>query len=432
MNNLPGIKKEVLMETVERCLYEARVSSRVHSALCRRVEAGLAIREGDTVSEEFAHDLLYSFRGLIKHGLDSYGKRPGRKFQPVDIETFVCSSSYMDQRDFVRPAIMDHLRALFAEGLYYYEVVEGGAIGTGKNYFADMALAYIVYDLSSYYSPQVEFGLAPGSDIIFMLQSKTVKLAKRVVFGQFSSRLALSPYFRGHFAPDPRVRTELRFPSDVTVMPVSSTDAAALGMNIFGGIIDELSFMARIQRSKKAGHESQVYDQAEKLYTTVIRRMESRFMILGKIPGKLFLLGAANHPQDFISRKIKEAEGLQAGEGHCPLYVMCLAQWESLPEDRFSGEKFRIELPSEQSMGRVLPDGEEASVDAEVKKVPIEYKLRFEQDFVGSLRDFGGVPVGEYGKFIRETEKIQVCTQKFQDVIGPDQLFSVDLVEPYK
>lgn len=829
------------MEIVERSLYEARVTDKVHTALCRRIETGLAAREGDTVSEDFAHDLLYSFRSLIQHGLEGYGKRPGRKFKPVDIETFVCASGYMDQRESVRPAIMDHLRALFAEDTYYYEaclagnakvlladgtfptikelaetmpseeefwvysegdegefiavraknpqcygvrqiwrveftdgthietdgdhefftlsnsrikvrelkakdrlrslygrsgrmsktgrncaqywevstqkgtlrkkdvttrtidgsraihrlvaksfygdiagqtihhinfngqdnrpenlrpmdprehalyhsktgrrniikynatvpaqiksewgrkkIIEynkstpfalrsargkiygargskvrwkkrgqrnaaslrmsrrnkegngrkaaraywdspkgfierarlaqykrffnknyhphlrkdvtasdllgvaprslvfkdlprlldcsttkiyslltelglsyeqfrdrhmpiskrqrrkvcsnhivakverteriepvycltvpkwhsffvqcqnalkntinaikstncfGGSIGSGKNYMADMALAYVLYDLSSYYSPQTEFGLAPGSDIIFMLQSKTVKLARRVVFGQFSSRLTLSPYFRAYFAPDPKVRTELRLPSNIIVMPVSSTDVAAIGMNIFGGIIDEMSYMEKIQRSKKAGHESQVYDQAEKLYTTVIRRMESRFMIMGRVPGKLFLLGAANHPQDFISRKMKEAQDQKDAGKPCPIFVMCLAQWESLPEDRFSGEKFRIELPSEQSAGRILPEGEEPSADAETRDVPVEYKKSFEDDFVGALKDIGGIPVGEKKKFIREVEKIQLCAQKFQDVMGPDQLFSVDLVEPHK
>lgn len=420
------------MEIVERSLYEARVTAKVHTVLCRRIETGLAAREGETVSEEFAHDLLYSFRSLIQHGLEGYGKRPGRKFKPVDIETFVCSSGYMDQREAVRPAIMDHLRAAFAEGSYYYEVVEGGGIGTGKNYFADMGLAYIIYDLSSYYSPQTEFGLAPGSDIIFMLQSKTVKLAKRVVFGQFSSRLTLSSYFRAYFAHDPRVRTELRFPSNIIVMPVSSTDAAAIGMNIFGGIIDEMSFMEKIRRSKRAGYETQVYDQAEKLYTTVIRRMESRFMIMGRVPGKLFLLGAANHPQDFISRKMREAQELQDAGKPCPIFVMCLAQWESLPEDRFSGEKFKIELPSEQSAGRILPEGEDPSADAEIRDVPVEYKKSFEDDFVGALKDIGGIPVGEKKKFIREVEKIQLCAQKFQDIMGPDQLFSVDLVESHK
>ena len=94
------------------------------------------------------------------------------------------------------------------------------AIGVGKTYMADMAMAYMLYRLSCYHNPQLEYDLAPGSSIVFIQQSITQNLAKKVVFDQFSGRLKNSPYFMKHFHFDPKVKSELRFPKNIYVLPV--------------------------------------------------------------------------------------------------------------------------------------------------------------------------------------------------------------------
>lgn len=303
------------------------------------------------------------------------------------------------------------------------------SIGSGKNYFTDMAMAYVIYDLSSYYSPQLEFGLAPGSSIVFMMQSASIKLAKSVMYNQFKARISLCPYFIKCFPFDKKVKTELRFPNDIIVVPLSSTDTAALGMNIFGGAQDELSFMPVIARSKKASSQNKVYDQAATLYNAVIRRIESRFLILGKVPGKLFLIGSANYPGNFIDRKIQDTKlRIEAGE-KVSTFTMSMAQWESLPKDRFSEGVFRIELPSENSAGKILEEGEEPSLGAEVKNVPIDYKERFQVDFEGSLRDIAGIAVGSVSKFIRDVDKIILAATKHGDIFNKEQLFTLDTMD---
>ena len=425
-SNLP---KDQIVGYAEEALGKARVTDRLKRVLLGRIERGLEAYAGETVTPEFAYDFLYALRHLVQHGLEHYGARPGRKFDPVDIETFVCSSNYMDQKAFVRPAILDNLKKIFEEESYFYEVVLGGGIGVGKNYLADMALSYTAYDLSSYYSPQVEFGLDPGANIVFMLQSASTKLARRVMLSQLSERIVLSPYFKNNFMFDTKVRTELRFPQGIVFLPISSTDIAALGMNIFGGAIDEMSFMARIKGSKKADASSHIYDQAEKLYNTVMRRMESRFILHGKVPGKLFLLGSANYPGDFIDKKMKEAEALIAEKKPCPIYVMNMALWESLPPERLSKETFCIELPNEETQGRMLDNEDEAVAGAECIHVPVDFKARFERDFDGSLRDVAGIPVGKVGKFIRDTRRINLAASKHRELFEGSQLFNAETVD---
>lgn len=559
-------KKTAVLETVDTLLSKAKVTKKLRGNIINRVANGLDSREGEFVDSEFVYELIYAFKVLMQHGLSHYGKRPGRKFKPVDIETFVCGSLYMDQKEYVRPAILYHLKRLFSEEFEHcYEVLESGAIGYGKNYFADMAQAYILYNLSSFYSPQVEFGLAPGSDIIMMQQSVTTKLAKKVVFGQFGARLALSPYFTNHFPFDKRVRTELRFPENITIMPISSSSTAALSMNIYGGCfpatqtfvtdsglcllssadyvpdcltidkdfhtypvsvktvctgfkpfvklhldngehiictpdqkfktiggnwkqaedaarcvfvfvkgswtqevrcdrventissalaydienvpethafltptsrgggaliahncIDELSFMQKVKKSKRSEGGDLGYDQAEKLYNVVLRRMESRAIILGRIPGKLFLLGSANYVGDFIDRKLAEVKLLKEQGKVCPIYSMHMAQWEAYPEGTFCGEKFKVILPSEKTGGAVVTEGEEIDEDAEVKEIPIEYQSKFERDFEGSLKDIAGIPIGRLGRFIRDIRKVYICAEKHGELFEGRQLFTTD------
>lgn len=420
-------KKTAVLETVDTLLSKAKVTKKLRRNIINRVENGLDSYEGEFVDTEFVYELIYAFKVLIQHGLSHYGKRPGRKFDPVDIETFVCGSLYMDQKEYVRPAVLHHLKRLFSEEFEHcYEVLLSGSIGWGKNYFSDMAQAYILYNLSSFYSPQVEFGLAPGSDIIMMQQSVTTKLAKKVVFGQFGSRLALSPYFTNHFPFDKRVRTELRFPENITVMPISSSSTAALSMNIYGGIIDELSFMQKVKRSKRAEGGDLDYDQAEKLYNVVLRRMESRAILLGRIPGKLFLLGSANYVGDFIDRKLTEVKLLKEQGKQCPIYSAHMAQWEAYPEGTFCGEIFKVVLPSEKTGGAILTEEDEIDEDAEIKEIPIEYKSKFERDFEGSLKDIAGIPIGRLGRFIRDIRKVYVCAEKHDELFGGRQLFIVD------
>lgn len=423
------LSKFQVLELIHKSLADTKVSSRLSSLLLAKIENGLDVYPGDSVTQEFAYELIFSFRHLLQHGMEGLGTRPGRKFEPVDIEEFVCSSEYMGQKDFVRPAILSELNRLFKNRYQYTEVVLGGSIGSGKNYFTDMAMAYVLYDLSSYYSPQLEFGLAPGSSIVFMMQSASIKLAKSVMYNQFKARISLSPYFTKCFPFDKKVKTELRFPNDIVIMPLSSTDTAALGLNIFGGAQDELSFMPVIKRSKKAGNQNKVYDQAATLYNTVIRRIESRFLILGKVPGKLFLIGSANYPGNFIDRKIQDAKlRVDAGE-KVSIFTMSMAQWESLPKDRFSKETFRIELPNESSAGRILKEGDKETLGAEIRNVPVDYKERFEVDFEGSLRDIAGVAVGSISRFIRDIDKIILAATKHDGIFNKEQLFLQDTVD---
>ena len=515
------------------------------------------------------------------------------------IDEFVQSPMYMNQGSSIWEKTMSELRRLYHPSSNFVEVVLTGAIGIGKNYFSEMVMAYELYKLSCFYNPQVEFGLAAGSSIVFILQSKTSTLARKVMFNQFMEKIRLSPYFQEHFMFDEGVKSELRFPNNIYVLPIGGSDTGALGMNVFGGCfpagheyllsngelakiedinkvqgkcltysgkkiktstndvqavatghkrlvrlhfsngsclvctpdqrikniyggwvradesydrhftsfstqdlwlagrlsdnayykcllnqrgnlpdyctdlrpreimctkidnlgivvpvydvqlvedthtffsldetkssflltkncIDEMNFMARVQNSVLTTNtDEDVYDQAERLYRVIIRRIKSRFMQKGRVPGKLLLVSSVNYPGDFTDRKIEEA-AKEIREGKTPtIFVMKHSQWEALPADKFSGKRFLIEVGNEMKQSRIIDDKADAIDDDDVIEVPVEYRTEFERDIEKALRDLAGIATGTKSPFIPQRELIVKAQQVHATTYGDKSLFTV-------
>lgn len=409
--NNETIPVENLLGLINKLSREAGLSGETRDLLTSQI-AGLQDIYGRDIRATEALNIISQQIEVTKTGLIR---------KPVGIVEFIESPDFMNQGAYVRPAIMENLYNLFCGDDEYYEVVLGGAIGIGKNYFSDMAVSYILYKMSCLYSPQAYYGLAPGSDIVFVHQSKTLHLARKVVFNQFSGRLKASGYFPKYFPFNSNLKAQLQFPNNIQVLPVSSSDTAALGMNIFTAVLDELNFMGRIKRSRHTAYSGEgEYDQAEKLYTTILRRVESRYMKLGKVPGKVFLISSANYKGDFIDRKEEEARLQIEQTGVTHIYVMHLSQWESLPPDRFCGKKFWVLLPDDRFKGAVLEE-EPAEKDGAIE-VPVEFRDDFDRDLIASLRDLGGIAVARRNRII-DPSYVETSFAYYERVYGSVQMF---------
>lgn len=465
------------------------------------------------------------------------------------------------------------------------EVVFGGATGIGKTYMASIVMLFMVYRLSCYHNPQLEFFLAPGTSIVFSVQSASLNLAKKVAFDAVGGLCKQSNYFMQHFMYDKNVRTELRFPKGIYIFPLSGADTAALGLNLFGGCfpaeqeylrsdgsygvfgdcetdniltsdgfsvfdaeapsqsvcthtlaeiirlhfedgsfidctpeqrfkneqnewvcadaaggqallftsnlqgvkgtlltirctrierlkkhipvfdkkevqgthacivpiktkegsrsskhliahncLDELNFMQVVTNSARGGAAGlEGYDQAAGIYNTIITRIKGRFQDKGKIPGKLLLLSSANYPGDFISRKEDEFKESQARyeqtkdpKDRPTIHVIKMSQWESIPEDRFCGEKFLLEIGNENKTTRILRTMDDAVEESDVIEIPVEYISEFRKDPEKSLRDIAGIPVGGKNLFIPYRSKIEDAQLNFETLYPQGQLFLYD------
>lgn len=208
------------------------------------------------------------------------------------------------------------------------EVALCWGIGSGKSFLTGLATAYVLYRLGCMRDPAVALGLAPGSDVVITNVSISESQAKRVVFGEISKRTQ-APWFQDHFARDPRVSSELRFPKNLRVYPGNSTSDRVLGLNVVMGIIDEAAFHGEVERSTRAyltAESTTGYSAAVELYHALQERAQSRFgdrYLLMIISSPLF-------PGDFIQQQLK-----RAALGAPGMYAGHAAQWEVRPPAKY-------------------------------------------------------------------------------------------------
>ena len=222
----------------------------------------------------------------------------------VGIQEFIEGREFINMRGVLYPVVMQEIIRL--NNGSYVEAVLTGAIGTGKTTIALITTAYQLYLLAQYDNPQLKFGLDPSSEIVFIFQSITAQLAKDVDYARFKAMIDNSPWFQENFRYDKQLLSELHFPNRIICKPVSGADTAAIGQNVFGGVIDELNFMAVTDGSKHS-RDGGTYDQAVAVYNSISRRRKSRFMTMGKLPGILNLVSSVRYPGQFTDTKIAES-----------------------------------------------------------------------------------------------------------------------------
>ena len=265
----------------------------------------------------------------------------------------------------VYPVLKDDLIELFSGN--YHEAILSGSIGFGKTYISCIAICRLLYELSCYRNPQQSLGLSGGSTIAIAVISTIEKLAKKVVFDNLGAMINQSHYFQENFKPE-KTGIEMRFPNTIWVTPASTSDNSVLGLNLIGAILDETNFMSNSK-----------VDVAENLYSTVMRRMKSRFMRQGKMPGLLMLVSSKKTETDFTERRIKQAHK------DPNIFVREHALYTVKPRHYYKPPTFKVLVGNEVTKSKVLEDEEEIktyeeSRDFNVIEIPTDFKEDFERD----------------------------------------------------
>jgi len=367
----------------------------------------------DELRFQMTESIIRDLESIRKTGsLDVHNVRKavgGFIAEPVSVQTFVEDRYFLDAKNVLYPAVMDAMIEINSGE--YEEAVLTGGIGTGKSTLALYTTAYQLYVLSCYADPHTAFTLDPASEIMFIFQSINAKLAKAVDYDRFKSMVEKSPYFMEEFPYDKGILSELKFPKRVIVKPISGQETGAIGQNVIGGLIDEMNFMANIEKSKS--NRDGAYDQATALYTSIARRRQSRFMAGGRLPGLLCLVSSKKYPGQFTDKKEEEALRQIDKTGKSNIYVYDKRVWDVKPEGTFCGTKFRLFIGDKTKKPRILVDGEDESSMPEDKiiDVPTEYLSAFEDDMMGSLRDVAGVSTIATHPFIMDTDSITAAVR---------------------
>ncbi|MFW6145519.1 MAG: hypothetical protein ACOC4Y_01840, partial [bacterium] len=303
-----------------------------------------------------------------------------------------------------------------------YEVVLSGSLRWGKTYLSSCAIAYHVYKLSCLYTPQTHYQLAPGSEIVFIIQSLKEEKARRN-FHEFKGLIDASEYFKNYFPPQGRSKNYTVFPHNIKVKPVPATSTAAISENVFSGFIDEANFMKVVRGSPNQGDDDQYYDQATRIYQTIKDRIQYQFkdFSTGEWPGKLYLASSANHTGDFIQTKKEEAKTASH------IYVIDYALWQVKDTEKYSGKKFWVKPPNELNPGQIFYK-KPYPVDDDIIEVPIEFKESFEADLSSAIREVAGRPISKESKFIPVSSLVNNF-EKYQEYYGGQQIFTVQEVD---
>lgn len=339
---------------------------------------------------------------------------------PVGIQEFIESPEFLNSKGSVYPLIMDELRAM-NDGTYT-EVVLTGGIGSGKSTSALYTQAYQLYLLSCLKDPHKEFGLDPASEILIVFQNINAELAKEVDYKRFKTMIEGSPYFQAHFPCKQGLESRLVFPHRIEVVPISGLETAAIGQNVIGGIIDEVNFMANIEKSKQSD-DGGGYDQATALYNSIARRRKSRFMKAGRnLPGLLCLVSSRRYPGQFTDKKEAEAKDQIARTGKTNIYIYDKRVWDVKPADTFSGDWFHVFIGDEFRKPRVMKEGEEPldNERAYIDAIPMEFYDDFQDDIIKALRDIAGHSSMALHPFMPDREKVLQNFGKRQNLFDMD------------
>ena len=342
---------------------------------------------------------------------------------PVPVRKFIEDPPYLGLKGQVYPILLDDLEELF-DG-EYEEAILAGSIGWGKSTFAEIAMCRMIYEVSCFKNPQKALGLMDGSVIAFVNVSLSRDAAKKVVFQGLKSKLLNSDYFKKEFPITHPLAQELRMMHNVWVFPVASGEHSILGHNVFGGVMDEVNFMAYVEDSKRSAGD--VYDQADKLQTALIRRMKSRYMRRGKLPGILLQVSSAAYPDDYTEKRIKEAQE----NPDTKIFWRRYSQWSTPPPDKYCGEKFRLSLGNITDRPMIITcdlDFNSAKEKGhEIIEVPVEYLDDFKREIDSSIRDLAGLPTLTIHPFIVYREKVMEAMERGKNELGLEHPFTKDV-----
>lgn len=362
------------------------------------------------VPEEDKRVLMQILRELSETGTSSTYENvwlADYKEIPVSIDTFIESDLYLGRTNrqgaAVYPDWRKTLREIFEEDNKYQEIVLTGATRIGKTSTAITGLAYMLYRLMCLRDPQEFFGKKEISKFSMLFFNVTKDLAAGVAFREFNDTIAESPWFMQHGTLSKSEKNFYYIPEGGKItIDFGSDSSHGLGKQVFCALMDEANF-------SKAGVKdvNKAKEHMQNVYNTISARIKGTFRKHGEVYGKLFAVSSKNSDSDFMEVYVQNQ--LRAGAGD-HMYVFDKPQWEVLPPEMFSPEKFSIAIGDRYKKGFVLSDRENNDITKSdlikqgyrILEAPVDVRKDFVADFDIALRDIAGISIPGTLSFINQ------------------------------
>lgn len=345
---------------------------------------------------------------------------------PVSIDEFLRNPRYLgntnNRGESVYPFWKHTLSDIFNNGNKFFEIILSGATRIGKSSTAVSIVAYMLYRLMIYKDPHSYFKKKEVSKFTIAFANLTKDLAAGVAFREFQTTLRESPWFNDHGKFSNSASNYVYLPEGGKIDIIPASDSAhVLGMQVWACLMDEVNF------SRSGVKDINIAKQHMKnLYNTVHARITGTFKLGGEVYGKLISSSSKNTDSDYLSEHIET----QLNAGNSNMYLVDKPQWEVLPKEMFSSEKFYITVGDRYKRGFVIPKENEDEQHLEayrksgyrVLAVPKDFKTNFLADYDIALRDIAGISVtGAMGFITQDSITPNVTSARknpfFEDIL---------------
>lgn len=367
---------------------------------------------------------------------------------PVDIHTFITDKRYLgnsfmteDNHCLIYNYWIKVLEELFSPTSQIMECCLSGAIGIGKSTIADIGLAYTIYKLLCLKNPAQYYRLVKGSNIAIALFNISKDQGYGVGYDKLQNMMKQSPWFLEHGRLIGRTHPTYYPDKNIDIIVGSKMDHF-IGHDIISAFMDEINFTNGASMKDDAV-------KVLKLYNTIKRRMESRYMKLGKLPGMLFMVSSKKSESDFLETYINENRSKPY------VYVVDEPLWVvKADQGNYSGKTFKVAVGNTYLKSKILDDNEDPAPyianGQEVINVPVEHREAFELDINSALMDVAGKALSSSIKYIYY-DKLKLCYRQYltnpftmdeitlgfdddtelQDYFIPSKLSKLDIGKPH-
>lgn len=312
------------------------------------------------------------------------------KIKPPNINQFLTDKYFMKKvGDSLYPTWKRDIEYALSDESDFIEWIFSGCIGAGKSYVALVTQLFKACHLCCLKDPSSFYSLAAGSDFYFVFFNVTKERAQESLFSTMINMLKSSDFFMDQVSITGK--KTVHWPNNIHFITAAAI-TGAISLNMFGGILDEMNFMRRSE-----------VQNAKDIYNNVKRRMESRFMNLGRIPGILCLISSKKNVDDWLDKHIAEESEKTT------VFVSSYAIWEVQPASKYCGEKFKVEVGDKSRTSRILGEGDVPYPGAQVINVPVEYLDQFKKGIEDSLRDYAGISLYAESPLITMRDTVFDC-----------------------
>lgn len=370
------------------------------------------------LSEIYSKDELERIRGVFRQ-LKSRKAIEAKQIRPiVPIRKWLEDPYYIGGSvTTLFPYWKNAIIEIFESPVRINQVVLTGAQGVGKTTAAILIILRKIYELSCFENMARLFNLDSISRIAFAYLSVTKDQAMMSGFAKMTEWVDDIPYFRDVFKRRQGLDSMLVWPDERLFVTVGSSHNHFIGLDMIGAILDEANFR------EMAGTKDNEYNVNKKvltLYSQMITRSQTRFVVNGVNYSLAILVSSTTHVGSFTEEVIKKSQNDPTTKIFSP------ALWDVKPQS-YRGERFLVYAGGNNIEPFVINDleglsiilkafGKEPIYDVPMDevynklttdvqqfiiKVPIEHKGVFELNITEGLQSLAGYSIASISKFFR-------------------------------